>query len=763
MFILAHIDLTDGVPVTRRQEAKPIIKEDQLAVLKDVYNECCWPTAQYMPDNWDWETHKQTTSGDTDEKPYCDWLADHDVSNVSWPFDEDDCEEIDYVFCDNDGNVEELDLSEFGLQCEFPDVLNALTGIRHLNLESNKFSGKLPAQVVDLPQLERIEVSRNMLTGSIPCPSANNITILSVAANHMSGGISTCLGEMRNLENLDLSANLLTGTIPTELGRLSGLLELDLSQNMLTGRLPEEFGRLSELVFFRASRNYITGFTPMLLNVLTNLVQLDLSYCSFDGPLPSISEEMKKLRSLHLTSNHFNGSISEQFSQLMNIFQDGSASFAEGVELYMGSNDFSGPLPYELYEMVYSTAYSVQKIDLGGNHFRCDKATGSWPEWALRMEDSNTKKEYSFMIGRCTPVPRIHSITPTKASPGQQFMRIPPGDPLHRRCGELNRGAKVIGPPAAEAVKLLAVPSSRTAKVTVHGESFEPSQEAKCKFTLPDGTSMITNSAFLESDTVFCLMPQEICEDVRTDINRMTDNIEAATSDDLSEVKLDVDGESGASHECEYSEVETCSGKGTVNDDGSCTCDDGFEGRFPCSFVRYAVCACLTAVCGAFFHALAAIVALSIVTLAIVALAIVALAIVALSIVALAIVALAIYLMPCCDLPEEYLGCRNSGTCPNTEPLVGMMCGGSSDCGTSSKSMPKYAIVLIVGLVLFIAAGCSFMVYLVHKERKGDPVFMQLAAPLLDHEKDAPDEAEAAAGIGEAPEGFALQEFQQVP
>lgn len=612
------------------QEAKPLIKEDQLAALKDVYNECCWPTAQYMPDDWDWETHKQTTSGDTDEKPYCDWLADHDVSNVSWPFDEDDCEDIDYVFCDNDGNVEELDLSEFGLQCEFPDVLNALTGIRHLNLESNKFSGKLPAQVVDLPQLERIEVSRNMLTGSIPCPSSNNITILSVAANHMSGGISTCLGDMRKLENLDLSANLLTGTIPTELGRLSGLLELDLSQNMLTGTLPEEFGRLSDLAFFRASRNYITGFTPMLLNVLANLVQLDLSYCSFDGPLPSISAEMKKLRSIHLTSNHFNGSISEQFSQLMNIFQDGSASFAEGVELYMGSNDFSGPLPYELYEMVYSTAYSVQKIDLGGNHFRCDKATGSWPEWALRMEDSNTKREYSFMIGRCTPVPRIHSITPTKASPGQQ--------------------------------------------VTVRGESFEPSQEAKCMLTLPDGTNIVTSSAFLSADTIFCLMPQDILaqggvfKDTRlalTVANFGEDYYTEETVQDYVPVYVEVACADGyAGRVCEYSEVETCNGRGSVSDDGSCTCDDGFEG---------------------------------------------------------------------------------------------------SDCGTSSKSIPKYAIALIAGLVIFIAAGCSFMVYLVHKERKGDPVFMQLAAPLLEHEKEAQEESEAPAGQDDPPEGFPLQEFQQVP
>eukprot|EP00959_Pyramimonas_sp_CCMP1952_P365378 7652398-Pyramimonas_sp.AAC.1 len=58
------------------EEPQEYIKPDQLEVLKEVYDTCCAPTQREMPPGWKWFEHKKGLSGDTDVKPYCDWLGE---------------------------------------------------------------------------------------------------------------------------------------------------------------------------------------------------------------------------------------------------------------------------------------------------------------------------------------------------------------------------------------------------------------------------------------------------------------------------------------------------------------------------------------------------------------------------------------------------------------------------------------------------------------------------------------------------------------
>ena len=61
------------------------------------------------------------------------------------------------------------------------------------------------------------------------------------------------------------------------------------------------------------------------------------------------------------------------------MVEAGNTNFAEGVRLHLSSNGFSGELPLALYDLIYQSNHTVEFIDIGGNHFRCDKTTGSWP------------------------------------------------------------------------------------------------------------------------------------------------------------------------------------------------------------------------------------------------------------------------------------------------------------------------------------------------------------------------------------------------
>lgn len=116
-----------------------------------------------------------------------------------------------------------LDLSNQGLS-EFPKYLLAKTDLQELNLSNNKLSGALPAEIRQLKNLQKINLSYNLMTG-----------------------------------------------VPAEIGQLSKLTELDLSYNQLTG-LPYELGNLSNLKILNLTGNkYSTADLDVILKKLPNL------------------------------------------------------------------------------------------------------------------------------------------------------------------------------------------------------------------------------------------------------------------------------------------------------------------------------------------------------------------------------------------------------------------------------------------------------------------------------------------------------------
>ncbi|MYC99394.1 MAG: hypothetical protein F4X13_09020 [Gammaproteobacteria bacterium] len=163
------------------------------------------------------------------------------------------------VTTDADGRVKELDLGFNDLHGVVPLELGGLSNLRRLDLRTDDrgLTGRIPAELGQLRQLQYLALAHNGLVGPIP-PEFGNLS---------------------SLEELALRNNFLTGSIPRELGRLTRLTALRLEKNILTGELPHELGDLARLRFLSIHINRLLGPIP------ASLLQLDLRGITFEDNL----------------------------------------------------------------------------------------------------------------------------------------------------------------------------------------------------------------------------------------------------------------------------------------------------------------------------------------------------------------------------------------------------------------------------------------------------------------------------------------------
>ena len=160
----------------------------------------------------------------------------------------------------------------------------------------NGLSGRIPPELGNLSNLQRLSLNYNALTDSIPHELGNLRAMrrLDLDGNRLTGSIPVELGNLTNLEGLDLSGNQLTGVIPVELGNLTNLrLWLFLHNNQLTGSIPAELGNLTNLRGLNLGGNQLTGPIPAGLGRLANLGWLFLSGNQLTGCVPSELREVR--------------------------------------------------------------------------------------------------------------------------------------------------------------------------------------------------------------------------------------------------------------------------------------------------------------------------------------------------------------------------------------------------------------------------------------------------------------------------------------
>lgn len=126
------------------------------------------------------------------------------------------------------------------------------------------------------------------LTGPLPpgtLSSLDQLRVLSLHSNSLSGPIPSDLSSLRNLKSLFLNRNLFSGPFPAALLSLRRLRTLDLSRNNLSGTLPSNLSvALARLYLLRLDNNRFSGPVPPLNQ--STLRIFNVSNNNFSGPVP---------------------------------------------------------------------------------------------------------------------------------------------------------------------------------------------------------------------------------------------------------------------------------------------------------------------------------------------------------------------------------------------------------------------------------------------------------------------------------------------
>ncbi|GMY05972.1 probable leucine-rich repeat receptor-like serine/threonine-protein kinase At3g14840 isoform X1, partial [Fagus crenata] len=217
-------------------------------------------------------------------------------------------------------------------------------------LKGQDLDGMLPPSLVKLPYLEKIDLTRNYLSGTIPPEWASTkLEYLSITVNNLSGPIPSYLGNITTLIYMSIESNLFSGTIPPELGNLVNLTNLILSANNFTSDLPVALTNLTRLTELRISSNNFIGRIPDFFQSWKRLQKLEIQASGLEGPLPSSISVLSNLIELRISDLLGGGS---EFPPLNNM-----------TLMNRLSCNLSGPIPAYISSMT-----NLQTLDLSFNN-----------------------------------------------------------------------------------------------------------------------------------------------------------------------------------------------------------------------------------------------------------------------------------------------------------------------------------------------------------------------------------------------------------
>ncbi|XP_034678455.1 probable leucine-rich repeat receptor-like serine/threonine-protein kinase At3g14840 isoform X4 [Vitis riparia] len=226
-------------------------------------------------------------------------------------------------------------------------------------LKTQNLPGSLPPELVKLPYLQEIDLTRNYLNGSIP-PEWGTMQLVNISlmGNRVTGSIPKELGNISTLANLIVESNQLSGVLPQELGNLSSIERILLASNNFTGELPETFAGLTTLRDFRVADNQFTGKIPNFIQNWTKLEKLVIQGSGFSGPIPSGIALLTNITDLRISDLNGTEPTFPPLSHMRNL-----------KTLILRSCSIVGPLPDYLGEMA-----KLKTLDLSFN-----KLTGEIP------------------------------------------------------------------------------------------------------------------------------------------------------------------------------------------------------------------------------------------------------------------------------------------------------------------------------------------------------------------------------------------------
>ncbi len=287
------------------QDSSPVVYTEPTAEPVMIEEPTAEPTAEPQQPVWEGLTENQvwllsslynemTQTG----KVYSGWFWAENYAPCTWTG----------ITCDENGNVTGLSFEKAGFFTIFPETILNFRELKELRMVDTLVRGPLPETLFgDLPKLEKLELSGNFFTGSIPelpenfevYPVLEKITI---SDNREDERKSQLLfqPEYADLVNvyldpytypeIDLTPGL-DGNIPEDWNRLPLLSEIDLSGNYLTGEVPPAFVQLPLRSLDLRENGTEDGFLMISQDLYNYLSSLGNSEIILEGlMLPVISE-----------------------------------------------------------------------------------------------------------------------------------------------------------------------------------------------------------------------------------------------------------------------------------------------------------------------------------------------------------------------------------------------------------------------------------------------------------------------------------------
>ncbi|KAM1169181.1 hypothetical protein ACFX19_031536 [Malus domestica] len=187
--------------------------------------------------------------------------------------------------------------SKVTCKCSFP---NNTCHVTIIEMKGLNLTGVIPEELGNLTQLEKIDFTRNYISGSIPASlSRSPIRFLYLWGNRLSGLIPT--DGFTLLRELELEDNQFEGPLPQNLGKLTQLEKIHLSGNNFTGTIPESYKNLKNLIDFRIGGSQLSGKIPEFIGNWSKLKKLDLQGASLDGPIPYTISSLKYVKQLMIS------------------------------------------------------------------------------------------------------------------------------------------------------------------------------------------------------------------------------------------------------------------------------------------------------------------------------------------------------------------------------------------------------------------------------------------------------------------------------